>query len=121
MYHLYFYFLNLFSDNEFYIFGGQHGYPDEDEDFIEGNNSEIYKLNLVTLKWTHLELIDKTLRPLPSEKGLMTIYKGNLFVFGGYRHSSISAVSISAILDLPWFIILSYFEFSSPLVKSVWK
>ena len=50
-------FLKLFSDNEFYIFGGQHGYPDEDEDFIEGNNSEIYKLNLVTLKWTHLELI----------------------------------------------------------------
>ena len=26
-----------------------------------------------------------------------------------YRHSSISAVSISAIFDLPWFIILSYF------------
>ena len=52
-------FLKNFSDNEFYIFGGQHGYPDQDEDFIEGNNSEIYKLNLVTLKWTHLELIDK--------------------------------------------------------------
>ena len=80
-------FLKLFSDNEFYIFGGQHGYPDEDEDFIEGNNSEIYKLNLVTLKWTHLELIDKALRPLPSEKGLMTIYKGNLFVFGGYSEA----------------------------------
>ena len=62
-------FLKNFSDNEFYIFGGQHGYPDQDEDFIEGNNSEIYKLNLVTLKWTHLELIDKALRPLPSEKG----------------------------------------------------
>ena len=26
-----------------------------------------------------------------------------------YRHSSISAVSISAIFDLPWFVILSYF------------
>ena len=62
-------FLKNFSDNEFYIFGGQHGYPDQDEDFIEGNNSEIYKLNLVTLKWTHLELIDKALRPLSSEKG----------------------------------------------------
>ena len=31
--------------------------------------------------------VDKALRPLPSEKGLMTIYKGNLFVFGGYSEA----------------------------------
>ena len=81
--------IHLFRDNEFYIFGGQHGYPDEDDGFIEGNNNEIYKLNLVTLKWTHLQLSSKNpaLKPLPCEKGLMTIYKGNLFVFGGYSEA----------------------------------
>ena len=78
-----------FSDNEFYIFGGQHGYPDEDEDFISGNNNEIYRLNLVTLKWTHLEhsIASDAQRPLNSEKGIMTFCNGNLLVFGGYSEA----------------------------------
>ena len=71
-----------------FIFGGQHGYPDEDDGFVEGNNSELYKLNLVTLCWKHLKPTSiESLNPLPCEKGLMTNYKGNILVFGGYSEA----------------------------------
>ena len=34
------------NENTLFAFGGQHGYPEEDIEFMEGNNSELYALNL---------------------------------------------------------------------------
>ena len=72
-------------ENSFYIFGGQHGHPDE-KDFVEGNNNEIYELNLKTLAWKKLNF-DANISPLPTEKSLMTSHTNFLYIFGGYSES----------------------------------
>ena len=70
-----------YHNHHLYVFGGQHGYPDEDEDFVEGNNNLLYKLNLITLEWT---LINVSNPPLPREKGLMVGFGQYLYLYGGY-------------------------------------
>lgn len=74
---------SCYHDHHLYTFGGQHGYPDEDPDFVEGNNNLLYCLNMVTQQWKLLES-DTSNVPLPCEKSLMIGYKHCLYLLGGY-------------------------------------
>lgn len=78
-----------YHDNNFYIFGGQHGYPDDDIGFVEGNNNNIYQLNLISLTWKILYAENQGIKSsiLPSEKSLMTYHANGLYVFGGYSEA----------------------------------
>ena len=70
-----------YFDHHLYVFGGQHGYPDEDPDFVEGSNNLLYSLNLVTFQW---KLLSVSNAPLPCEKSVMIGYGDCLYLFGGY-------------------------------------
>ena len=75
----------IYEDNHFYIFGGQHGDPDENAFALEGNNCQIYCLNLPTMEWKLLDSSKESkTSPQPCEKSLMTYNGGFLYVFGGY-------------------------------------
>ena len=89
------------SENTLYVFGGQHGYPEEEafgRYFIEGNNCEVYSLNMVTKVWTHLKSgSDKT--PYPCEKSLIAFHNGFVYAFGGYCEIPEEELSTKVKLD----------------------